>query len=37
MFAIAIMDLKIYLGNLNLLLRKNALLFKFSAQKRDIS
>lgn len=37
MFAIAIIDLKIYLGNLNLLLGKNAFLFEFSAHKRNIS
>ena len=37
MLAIAIEDLKIHLDNLNLPLRKNAILFELSAQKEETS
>ena len=36
MLTVAIKDLKIRLGHLNLLLRKNAIWFKRLAQKREI-
>ena len=35
MLAVAIKDLEVHLGNLNLLLGKNAICFEPSAQKRE--